>query len=282
MSRIPNDLWSESARQYDSFEKKWNFYGTVAAALIRGMRIPEDARVLELACGTGACTMQVARAVSKGSIVALDLSEGMLSVAEENVRAAGFTNVSFVHGSAADVAELLSGRKFDFALCNSAFWQFPEQDKVLRDLRALLMGPAVFGVSLPSWAEGDPRDRDAFRAKLREVLTSHGVSVEEVERLFARTPQRPNLREVFEKSGFRTRVEKFEFSVPQESRQEWSRIPVFSQRRGWDWGASNLDATAKEQVREEMSEWRKTNFPRGTANSRWMLYVATPSGVPER
>jgi ubiquinone/menaquinone biosynthesis C-methylase UbiE len=144
LSHIRLDAWNDSARQYDAFEKRWNFYGAVADAMISQLQIKEDSRVLELACGTGACTLKLANIARSGKVVALDFSEGMLSVARENAAAAGASNVTFVHGDAGDVSRLLAGQKFDFAVCNSAFWHFPEPEKVLAGLRELLTESGEF------------------------------------------------------------------------------------------------------------------------------------------
>ena len=70
------DAWNNSARQYDSYEKKWHFYGSVADAMIRQLPIKEDSRVLELACGTGACTLKLAKIARTGKVVALDTLRG--------------------------------------------------------------------------------------------------------------------------------------------------------------------------------------------------------------
>ena len=137
MNRARPETWGESAEQYDAFEKKWHFYGTVADALLHQLPLKSDSRVLELACGTGVCTLKAANLVPNGSVIALDFSRAMLATARKNAAAAGVSNVTFVQGDASQVSELLSGRRFDFVVCNSAFWHFPEPEKVLAGVREL-------------------------------------------------------------------------------------------------------------------------------------------------
>ncbi len=272
------DAWNDSARQYDSYEKRWHFYGTVADAMIRQLSIKEDSRVLELACGTGACTLKLAKIARAGKVVALDFSEGMLNVARENA-AAKASNIVFVHGDAGDISQILAGQKFDFAVCNSAFWHFPEPEKVLTGLLGLLTEAGEFALSLPSWAEGNNEVREAFRAKAREVLLKHGVAPEEMAKVSAqRSRQRIDLPALFSRCGFAAREVKFEFKVAPESREEWRHILVFSDRGRWNWSFPGLDPATQKEVREELDEWRKVNFPRDSSTSRWQIFVAHRCG----
>jgi SAM-dependent methyltransferase len=280
LSHIRLDAWNDSARQYDAFEKRWNFYGAVADAMISQLQIKEDSRVLELACGTGACTLKLANIARSGKVVALDFSEGMLSVARENAAAAGASNVTFVHGDAGDVSRLLAGQKFDFAVCNSAFWHFPEPEKVLAGLRELLTESGEFALSLPSWGDGAGEARETFRAKVRDVLLKHGVTADQIDAASSRrTRERLDLPSLFSKNGFGVREVPFEFSVSQESRDDWRKILVFSERGQWAWPFTDLDPETQKAVRDELSEWRKTNFPRNPNVSRWRVYVAGPPAV---
>jgi len=273
------DAWNDSARQYDSYEKKWHFYGTVADAMISQLLIKEDSRVLELACGTGACTLKIAKIARTGKVVALDFSEGMLSVARENAAAAKASNIVFVHGDAGEISRILAGQKFDFAVCNSAFWHFPEPEKVLTGLRMLLTEPGEFAVSLPSWVEGSIEVREAFRAKAKEVLLKHGVSSEEMEKISAqRSRQRIDLPTLFSRCGFVAREVTFEFKVSPESRKEWRHILVFSDSGRWNWSFPGLDPATQKEVKEELDGWRKANFPHDSSTSRWRIFVAHRCG----
>jgi len=272
------DAWNDSARQYDSYEKRWHFYGTVADAMIRQLPIKEDSRVLELACGTGACSLKLVKIVRTGRVVAIDFSEGMLSVARENAAAARASNIVFVHGDAGDISRILAGQKFDFAVCNSAFWQFPEPEKVLTGLLGLLTESGEFALSLPSWVDGNTWVREAFRAKAREVLLKHGVALEEMEKISAqRSRQRVDLPALFTRCGFVAREITFEFRVAQESRNEWRQISVFSDSGRWYWSFPGLDPATQKEVREELDEWRRANFPHDSSTSSWRIFVAHPA-----
>lgn len=50
-------------------------------------------KVLDVACGTGDFTIEIARKISEGSVTGIDLSEGMMSVGREKAAAAGIEAV---------------------------------------------------------------------------------------------------------------------------------------------------------------------------------------------
>lgn len=269
------DAWNESARQYDAFEKRWHFYGTVADALIRELPLQADSRILELACGTGACTLKLARIARAGRVVALDFSRDMLAVARENAVAANVSNVSFVEGEVGDLASLAVGQRFHFAVCNSAFWHFPDPEKVLSAIHRVLTEEGQFALSVPRWVDPGDAARTAFRTRMDDVLRRHGVPPEEVARTMGQWPRpRPALPEMLVRCGFVVREAHFEFRVSRESRQAWRQISIFSDRERWGRTLPNLDPATQQMIRDEMREWRRTHFPRDPNASRWRILVA--------
>jgi len=277
LESIKADSWTQSATEYDSFEKRWHFYETVAERLVRELPIRSDSRVLELASGTGACTSILARLCPDGEVVGLEQSEGMIDVAKGNARSAGFNNVRFVQGDAGDVAAALRGVSFDMAVCNSAFWHFPDGSGVLKALRGLLRSPRLVGMSFPAWVSSSAERRAAHRAKLRELLLNHGVAAEEIERgLRESEARRTDLPELLRTSGYAIIKDvSFEFEFAAEGRQQWRAIPVFSSSpRSRSPLLSKLDPSVAAEVRVEMAEWRRQSLPPGPATSRWRILVA--------
>ena len=74
-------------------------------AILDGLPIAPDARVLDVGCGTGALSLAVASRVPGGRVVGADLSAPMLAHARQRAAAQGLVNISFVEADA-QVADL--------------------------------------------------------------------------------------------------------------------------------------------------------------------------------
>ncbi len=100
------------------------------AGLERGMDI------LDLACGPGLTTVELARLAAPGQVVGLDLSEDLLEEARDLLRCSPIENVTFVQG---DVYELdLDGREFDFAYARLLFQHLEDPVVVAENLLDVL------------------------------------------------------------------------------------------------------------------------------------------------
>jgi ubiquinone/menaquinone biosynthesis C-methylase UbiE len=65
-------------------------------ALIEHAKLEANLQVLDLACGVGQPSLTIAQKIGPdGSVVATDLSEGMLDVADKQAREAGLQNIDF-------------------------------------------------------------------------------------------------------------------------------------------------------------------------------------------
>ncbi len=124
--------WDRSAGQYDRFEKTWRYYTRVGEKLVRPLGIRADSTVLELASGTGACTVLLSRLCRDGKVVCVERSPAMIEIARENMKAAKRANVTFEQGDVGRLLELVGGRRFEFAVCSAAFWQFAERTRSQR------------------------------------------------------------------------------------------------------------------------------------------------------
>ena len=87
-------FWVAQARRFD--ETLANCHGPfLTAAAVR-----EDDRVLDVGCGNGKATRDVARIVVNGSALGVDLSSQMLALARQTAAAEGLDNVEFRHADA--------------------------------------------------------------------------------------------------------------------------------------------------------------------------------------
>jgi ubiquinone/menaquinone biosynthesis C-methylase UbiE len=113
-------------------------------------------RVLDIACGTGEPALPAAEVVgAQGYVLGTDLSEKMLSVAQDKARARGLANVEFrqVDGEEIDV----DAGSFDAVLCRWGIMFMPEPLRCLRQAhRALRPGGRI---ALSVWG---PPERNPF------------------------------------------------------------------------------------------------------------------------
>ncbi|MGW0811277.1 SAM-dependent methyltransferase [Nonomuraea sp. NPDC002799] len=125
--------------------------GGVAAACARLTALMADAlgvgpgrRVLDLGCGSGAATIQVARSTG-AEVVGVSIGKGEIEAATALAEAEGMAGrVRFVHGDALDLdAEPGS---FDAVIAIESFVHFPDRVPALRGIRRVLRpgGRVVF------------------------------------------------------------------------------------------------------------------------------------------
>jgi SAM-dependent methyltransferase len=79
-------------------------FAPVVEALVAEARLTQSERVLDLGTGTGAVAERAAQEVgAAGSVVGVDISQEMLSLARHRIGAASLLNVSFQEGKSEDI-----------------------------------------------------------------------------------------------------------------------------------------------------------------------------------
>lgn len=88
------DVWTEQADRYDRASRRmWQRF------LDAGLVHAAD-RVLDVGCGTGRPTRDIARVATEGAVTGIDLSTRMLELARSRAADEGLGNVEFVRGDA--------------------------------------------------------------------------------------------------------------------------------------------------------------------------------------
>lgn len=273
--------WDTSAREYDNFEKKWHHYEKIACHLIDCLEVEPHNKILELACGTGACTLLLANLCKQGEIVAIDQSQNMIDIARENLSSAGYSNATFLLGEVRQLANLFHDKSqfFDMAVCNSAFWQFPDQRQVLNNLHYLLKSYGRFGFSLPEWFTSD-ESRDAYRKIIQEILSRHGIEPSKIAEHSPFGKQRVDYALIIQESGFKVIKDgRHEFEMPEGARTAWRNIPVFSQMPSRIWAQSDvIPEYVREEIRNEIGRLQGQYLTnRENWKSKWRILVAEKS-----
>lgn len=93
-------------------------------------------RVLDLACGPAVVTAEIARAVSAGSVLGVDLNERLLEVGRAHLREQNITNAELRH---ANVYELdLPEASFDFVYSRFLFQHLNDPGRALANIHRVL------------------------------------------------------------------------------------------------------------------------------------------------
>jgi len=131
--------FNRAAERYDDSQVVRSYQRRTQALIVDDLQIERGMRVLDLGCGTGTATLEIAsRLEGTGKVVGLDLSEKMLEQAEQKLAELGYTNVEFVLQSASDLNYY---EYFDHVLSTNAFHHFADkQDIFARVYRSLRLG----------------------------------------------------------------------------------------------------------------------------------------------
>ncbi|MCD9147932.1 class I SAM-dependent methyltransferase [Pseudophaeobacter flagellatus] len=153
--------------------------------------------ILDLACGTGAVTREVARrAHSLGRLTAVDHSAEMLGVAQSLADEAGL-DVEWVEADAAALP--FADNRFDLALCQQALQFFPDKPGALRELWRVLRpeGRAVFCV------QRELAVNPMLKAQADALETHVGAEAAAAVAAICSLPDGAALKDLFEGAGFR-------------------------------------------------------------------------------
>ncbi len=137
----PAQFKAATREQWDRTGKGWNeqtpwiraWLADSTAAMLEAAEIGPGMRVLDVAAGAGDQTLDIARRVGPtGSVLATDLSSGILAFARENAERAGLTNVETLAVDGEDLG--VEESSFDAAICRLGLMFFPDALRGLREM----------------------------------------------------------------------------------------------------------------------------------------------------
>jgi ubiquinone/menaquinone biosynthesis C-methylase UbiE len=151
-------------------------------------------RVLDLGCGTGWATRRIAKVVTAGEVVGLDVADEMLHRAKRASQ--GMKNVRYLWGSAESIPVL--DNRFSKVLSVESFYYYDNQGKALDELlRVMAQGGKVFILinlykdnhySLRWVSELKVPVRVLSEAEYIALMREHGFSQVEARRIPDRSP----------------------------------------------------------------------------------------------
>jgi SAM-dependent methyltransferase len=194
----------------------------------------------------------------------------MIKIARNNLmKEEGQDNITFIHGDVAQLSDLLRGvEKFDFAVCNSAFWQFSEPERVVASVRRLLKPGGIFAFNMPLWYTSGKKHL-AFRRTVKRILRQHGI---EATKFFRERKQKEYVRLLNKKGLFVIRDSLYGVDMGQKEREVWRRIPAFSRQWGY---FKAIPPKVSAEIRREVRKMKLLPWPENKVlKSRWRLILA--------
>ena len=228
-----NDL--ANARAYADFARRYPMYRLTSAHLVEFAGLEPEAKVVDLACGTGVSVQAVLAALGPGgSVTAVDGSAAMLAEARCRITD---DRVTWLQERAENLAAgVASG--LDAVLCNSAFWQTDMPAAAAAAHRVLREGGRlVFNVGARMLADR-PEARssgDPLITRMREIaIGEHDWYAASV----PRAVRQPNgllseaaVRDLLAGAGFAVdEVRVLRYAQDLEERHAWLKVPVFARR----------------------------------------------------
>lgn len=141
------NFWDRVAGLYDWVELTNRRVNSAAAVRVARL-VPEGAKVLDCAAGTGLFALAAARRAD--SVLCTDLSQAMLSRAEKKARKQGLSNICF---AVRDLTALPEGNGgFDVVIAANVLHLLPEPETAVRELwRVTAPGGRLI---LPTYLQG--------------------------------------------------------------------------------------------------------------------------------
>jgi len=140
---------------YDEMHEEWMKYST--RIILNEIKLPENPVCLDIACGTGLSTFQLAEACrGKGTIYGIDISEKMLDEANGALQRQGLGNISFMKMDAENIE--FPDSTFDLVLSTMSLTFFPDKQKALSEMHRVLKPGGQFALTYPA----GPYHREVF------------------------------------------------------------------------------------------------------------------------
>ena len=139
---------------------------TWARELIGKLNLGGDEHILDVGCGDGKVTAEIAWALPRGAVTGIDASAEMIAFAKKTFPRKKFTNLEF---HAMDARRIKFARRFDLVFSNAALHWVDDHEKFLRGAAAALKPGGRLVVS----CGGKGNAQDVFVALRPEMRLAH-------------------------------------------------------------------------------------------------------------
>ncbi len=177
----------------DKYERTSLVQNSASDELFNILDIKDSDDVLDLGCGTGHLTKRI-REITKGNVVGIDSSDGMI---EEAARNYGYLGISFEVRPAENLSYT---EEFDIIFCNSTFQWFNPPERALKSCFRALRKGGKMGIQSPARKVYSPNFIEAIEAVRKDFRTGDTFAHFKEPWFFRDTPEEYSA--AFESAGF--------------------------------------------------------------------------------
>ena len=155
--RAPVATWNAADYHANSaVQQSW------ARELIAKLNLRGDEHILDVGCGDGKVTAEIARAVPRGSVVGVDASAEMIGFARKTFPSSKISNLKFL---ITDARKINFKTKFDLVFSNAALHWVDDHEAILRGAASVLKTGGRLAIS----CGGKGNAHDVFLALRPEI-----------------------------------------------------------------------------------------------------------------
>ncbi len=180
--------WENYAQLYDKYSKpKDNYYEKSSYQLIQTIKLKDNAKIIDLGCGTGVMSKVLLKKYPKINILAIDLSEEMIFFYKKNFKKEIKNGqIKVLQGNAERISDL-TNEQYDAVFISSALWDM-EIKPLFKSLRSVLKNKGKILFNLPALVVGKDRGfiyfiEHFFRKTLQSDIIYRRISVESIKEI---------------------------------------------------------------------------------------------------
>jgi len=157
-----NDKWDPTDYHRHSYPQH-----ALASGLLKRLPLTGDERILDIGCGDGRVSAELARRVPRGSVLGIDASHNMIEFARTMFPESAYPNLSFVYG---DATRLSFCQEFDLVVAFASLHWVGDLGATLQGIRRSLKPGGRFAAQLVATRSASATVKSPLYLARKEVM----------------------------------------------------------------------------------------------------------------